>query len=309
MNGCRRVPFAQASTRAGARAATNAHDARAAHAGHGRLRGLYVLYAFAALSCAGCAMLTVRASAAMAAMGALPMPGGWTLSTLWVPGCGQTWWAMATSFVGMWSTMMGAMMVPLLAPMLGREEAALARGGIGAARRAGWVAQAAAGYALVWSALGPAIWLSGAAWAALALRGPLLARAAPWATGIALIGAGLFQFSACKARVLACCRAGLAHGSRGAPSAPSASSASASASAGAAWRYGLRAGIDCSVCCAGLTLALVVTGMMDLRTMTGVTIALAAERFVPRGARVARAIGVVLGGAGAWQIARAVGVI
>ena len=54
-----------------------------------------------------------------------------------------------------------------------------------------------------------------------------------------------------------------------------------------------------------LTLLLLVAGLMDLRLMAVVTIAMAAERLA--GERVARAIGVVVAVAGLFLIARAAG--
>ena len=41
----------------------------------------------------------------------------------------------------------------------------------------------------------------------------------------------------------------------------------AAADAGTAWRHGLRLGLHCSHCCAGLTAILLVIGVMDLRAM------------------------------------------
>ena len=45
---------------------------------------------------------------------------------------------------------------------------------------------------------------------------------------------------------------------------------------GAAWRHGVRLGLHCSYCCAGLTANLLVVGVMDLRAMavTGAAITL-----------------------------------
>ena len=52
---------------------------------------------------------------------------------------------------------------------------------------------------------------------------------------------------------------------------------------------------------------LLVVGMMDLRVMAVVTAAITIERLAPAGERVARAIGVVVVGAGLLLIARATG--
>jgi predicted metal-binding membrane protein len=74
-----------------------------------------------------------------------------------------------------------------------------------------------------------------------------------------------------------------------------------------AWRHGLRLGIHCSECCAGLMAVLLVVGVMDLRAMTLIAAAITAERVAPAGRWVARATGVVLAGTGLFQIARAAG--
>jgi predicted metal-binding membrane protein len=67
----------------------------------------------------------------------------------------------------------------------------------------------------------------------------------------------------------------------------------------------LRLGVHCSQCCAGLMVILLVIGVMNLRAMAIVMAAITVERLAPDGERVARAIGVVLVGAGLFLIARA----
>ena len=52
---------------------------------------------------------------------------------------------------------------------------------------------------------------------------------------------------------------------------------------------------------------LLVVGVMDLRAMAVVTAAITIERLVPAGERVARAIGVIVVGAGLVMIVRATG--
>src|SRR5579864_5682968 len=54
----------------------------------------------------------------MSAMGEMPMPGGWTMSMAWMRMPGQTWLGSAASFVGMWTVMMLAMMLPSIGLML-----------------------------------------------------------------------------------------------------------------------------------------------------------------------------------------------
>ena len=78
------------------------------------------------------------------------------------------------------------------------------------------------------------------------------------------------------------------------------------ADAGTAWRLGLRLGLHCTCCCAGLTAILLAIGVMDLRAMVVVAAAITVERLAPTGQRVARATGAVVVGGGALMIARAV---
>jgi predicted metal-binding membrane protein len=124
---------------------------------------------------------------------------------------------------------------------------------------------------------------------------PAVARAVPIAVGVVVLTAGALQLTAWKAHHLACWR-----------EAPE-SGRLLSASAGAAWRYGLRLGFQCSYGTAGLTASLLAVGVMDLRAMAIVAAAITAERLAPPGERVARAIGGVAIAAGTLMIARAAG--
>jgi predicted metal-binding membrane protein len=58
-------------------------------------------------------------------MRAMPMPGGWTMSMVWMRMPGQTWPEAAVTFIGMWVVMMVAMMLPSLAPILWRYRRAV----------------------------------------------------------------------------------------------------------------------------------------------------------------------------------------
>ncbi|WP_233857757.1 DUF2182 domain-containing protein [Paraburkholderia sp. HD33-4] len=232
---------------------------------------------------------TLAHNASMSAMGTLPMPGGWSMSALWMPTCGRTWARAAASFIGMWIVMMAAMMLPSLLPTLLRYRDAIGSR-MGAGRLALLTMLVSGAYAVVWTALGAAVFGLGASLAALELRWPALARSVPLAASVVVLLAGALQFSTWKARRLACSRA----------------TPSLAADAASAWRYGLRIGIDCGGCCLGLTAILLVVGIMDLRSMAAVTVAITAERLAPDGARVARAIGAIAVGAAGWLLAQAV---
>jgi len=229
----------------------------------------------------------------MSAMGEMPMPGGWTMSMAWMRMPGQTWAGAAASFLGMWAVMMVAMMLPSLVPLLWRYRQAVAR--TGETRLGRLTAIVGLGYFAVWTMVGMGTFLLGVALAAVAMQLPALARAVPIAVGGVVIIAGALQFSAWKARHLACCR----EAPRCARELP--------AGAGMAWRHGVRLGLHCSYCCAGLTAILLGLGIMDLRAMAVVTAAITVERLAPAGERVARAIGAAVIGAGLLLIARAAG--
>ena len=124
-----------------------------------------------------------------------------------------------------------------------------------------------------------------------------LSRAIPIAIGAVVLVAGFLQFTAWKARHLACCR-----------EASTFARADVTASYGetvTAWRHGLRLGLHCCQCCAGLIVILLVSGVMDLRAMAVVTAAITVERLAPAGERLARTIGAVVVWAGVFLIARA----
>jgi len=102
---------------------------------------------------------------------------------------------------------------------------------------------------------------------------------------------GVLQFSAWKAHHLACCRT-LPDCCQTLP-----------AGLRSAWRHGLRSGLHCVHCCFGLTMLLLVVGVMDLSAMAAVTAATTVERLAPDGLRAARFIGVVLVAAGSLLVA------
>jgi predicted metal-binding membrane protein len=244
-----------------------------------------------ALLFAGSVAATIACSRSMAAMGELPMSGGWTMSTMWTRMCGESWPHAAASFLTMWTVMMVAMMLPALTPVLWRYRLAFGRTSANAADR--MTTLIGLGYVAVWVVLGAAIFPLGVALAALEMRAPMLARATPLAAGAIVLIAGLMQFTAWKARHLACCREALGH--------------SLTAAAGTALRHGLRLGLHCTACSAGPTAILLGFGLMDLRVMAIVAAAITLERLTPTGDEIARTIGAVACAAGLLLVARAAG--
>ena len=221
----------------------------------------------------------------------MAMQGGASLASMSTPG--QAWPGAAAAFLAMWVAMMGVMMLPTVAPALWRYRQAL--GGAGAMHPGRLTALVGAGYFLVWTVVGTAILPVIAVWRAIGTRVPAMAHAAPFTVGVIVLLAGAVQFTAWKGRRLHCCGRALAQQAvRPVP--------------GAAWRHGLRLGLQCGACCLNLMVISLVLGMMDLRVMIPVTAAIAAERLAPCGARIARAIGVIVLGAGLELVAHAASV-
>jgi predicted metal-binding membrane protein len=208
---------------------------------------------------------------------------------VWMRMPGQTWPGAAASFLGMWAVMMAAMMLPSFIPTVWRYRQAV--GATGEMHRSLLAALVGAGYFSVWTVLGALVFPFGAALAALEMQHAALAHGVPIAVGVVVLIGGAYQFSARKAHHLACCCEAPAR-DRQLP-----------LDAGTAWRHGLRLGLHCSCCSAGLTVVLLAVGIMDLYAMAAVTTAITVERLAPAGQRVARAVGAVMLCAGLFLIA------
>ncbi len=245
--------------------------------------------AASALVFVACAAGTVVWCGAMA--GGMPMPGGWTMSMAWMRMPGQSWPGAAAMFMGMWLVMMAAMMTPSLVPMLKSYRRTLR--GAGETGVEAPTAFVGAGYFLAWAAVGAAAYPVGVALASAEMRSPALARAVPAATGVVLLLAGALQLTAWTARQLDGCR-----------NSPACCGPASPHPLGAL-RAGLRAGVQCAVCCAPPMGVLLAAGVMDLGLMAGVTAAITLERTAPRALLAARAAGVVILAAGVAAIVRA----
>ena len=192
----------------------------------------------------------------------------------------------AAAFLIMWLTMMIAMMSPSLMPMLLRY-----RDAIGTTPRADVLsAYVAFGYFCVWTVAGAAAFAGSTIVSQLTTLLPWLVGETSSITGVIAILAGALQFCRWKMHHLACCREMKMCCTR-------------SADASTAFRYGLRLGMHCVHCCSGLTVVLLVVGMMDVRAMALVTAAISLERLAPGGMRAARFVGIVLIATGAFLIA------
>ncbi len=186
------------------------------------------------------------------------MPGGWTMSTIWLPMCGQSWLGAAAGFTRMWASMMVPMMLPLAVPALRRYRTAL--DGAGGWRPLLLTLTAGLAWAAAWTASGLPLYVIGAA-VARALPGmPAVARMVPMlaaAAGVAGVG---WHVASWRRR----------------PLQPPAA-ASAPPVFAAALRQGARLGGHCVRRCAGLSVALLAAGIMERSTMVCAIAVVAAE--------------------------------
>jgi len=182
-------------------------------------------------------------------------------------------------FIGLWLTMMAAMMLPATAP----TAALFARL---RADTPPWVF--VLGYLLAWTAYGVAAY---GLYRALRAAAPSVAawdERGPWLAGGALVAAGLYQLTPLKRACLRHCRSPLHFllGSRPGP--------------WGAVRTGFTHGAYCVGCCTGLMVALFALGVMSLFWMAVVTAAIAVEKLLPGGETVARLLAVALVAGGLW---------
>jgi len=205
---------------------------------------------------------------------------------------GQGWLGAAATFMGIWVVMMVAMMLPSLVPMLSGYRRSIRAAG--ETRLAVITTVASAGYFFVWAVFGAITYSVGVGLAAAEMSLPVLAQSVPIAIGVVLLLSGFIQFSAWKSRELTHCR----NAPNREPESPDARSA---------WRHGLRLGVHCSLCCCGLMMVLLVTGVMSLGAMALVAAAITAERFAPWPERTARFTGALVIVAGVVMLTRALG--
>jgi predicted metal-binding membrane protein len=198
----------------------------------------------------------------------MEMPGGWTMSTMWTPMPGQTWFGSAISFLFMWLAMMVAMMMPSALPTFLKTR-----------RQCGSLCGMAFGYFAIWLAAGVGIYALGVAFAAVAMRSELFSRAVPWLLGAGLIAAGGIQFTRWKMTHLLSCRSSFGC----AISCPLHETS---------FQLGGKQGAACCLCCAAPMTIQLVLGIMNPLVMIVVAIVIAAEKLLPRPAFIARLVGI-----------------
>jgi predicted metal-binding membrane protein len=191
-------------------------------------------------------------------------------------------------YLGIWLTMMAAMMLPSVAPMvlvfsrISRDRAAHGRPFVPT-----WVFLA--GYLLAWTAFGLLAYglfraLRWAVGGSLGWHG-----AGPWLAGGAMLAAGLYQLTPLKQVCLRHCRGPMhfvLHGWRD--------------GRGGALRMGVEHGAFCVGCCWGLMLALFALGVMSLFWMAIVAAVIFAEKLLPSGEKLSRAFALALVAGGVW---------
>lgn len=194
-------------------------------------------------------------------------------------------------YMGIWVTMMAAMMLPAAAPMvLFFARIARERARRGKATVPTWIF--VAGYLAAWSAFGL---LAYAVYRSVAMVDPgFLAWDAqgPLVAGGAVALAGLYQLTPLKSVCLRHCRSPLhfvLHGWR--------------EGRFGALRMGAEHGAYCVGCCWGLMLVLFALGVMSLVWMAVLAAVIFAEKVTPAGARLARGLALVFVALGIWVAA------
>ncbi len=184
-------------------------------------------------------------------------------------------------FLGVWTTMMAAMMLPSAAPML----TVFAR----TARNGAHTAAFAAGYLLVWAAYGALAYALYRAIAALDLSFLSWDEGGRYVAGGAVLMAAVYEVTPMKAVCLRHCRSPVGFVmTRWRPGAKG------------ALRMGAGHGLWCAGCCWALMVALFAVGVMSVLWMAIVAAIVFAEKVLPGGERTTRAVAVGLLALGLW---------
>ena len=210
-----------------------------------------------------------------------------------VMGLGQIGWLAqgdmsAGVFLGMWVTMMVAMMLPTVAPMVLAHLGVTRRLGRGSAPTLVFVG----GYLLIWSAIGVVPLIAYKAFAPLSEDAALMSWL-PVLAGAILIAAGAYQFTALKRICFDHCQSPFAF----------IASHDFDGGAASALRAGVIHGAFCIGCCWAITAVLLVVGLMNLMWMAGIFALFFIEKSWKHGLIVARVAGVALMVLGAAVIA------
>jgi predicted metal-binding membrane protein len=193
-------------------------------------------------------------------------------------------------YVGVWIVMMAAMMLPSVAPAAVAYSSFAERRAL-AGRRPVPTLVFVGGYLVAWTFFGLMAYAVYRLAAGTAPRLLAWDRGGRYVAAGALVCAGIYELAPLKQACLRRCRGPIAVVGR--------------------WRdgpagalgMGVRHGLDCVGCCFGLMLALFALGVMSLAWMAIVGAAIAAEKLLPRGGRVALGVGAAVIVAGVWVAA------
>lgn len=204
------------------------------------------------------------------------------------------WSAVEFAFVYvMWVAMMIGMMAPSAAPMMLMYAAVARQGTIAGKPHAatGWFA---AGYFLAWAGFSLAATLAQWMLDRWALLDARMASASILFAALALIAAGIYQWTPIKNACLAQCQSPfrflMSHGGF-------------RSDVSGCLRLGFLHGIYCVGCCWALMALLFVVGVMNVLWIALLALLVLVEKFAPWGRWVARIAGVVCIAAGAWVVA------
>jgi predicted metal-binding membrane protein len=213
------------------------------------------------LTVLGWVYITYQAST----MGAMEAMSGARISTMggFVP------------FILSWTAMMVAMMIPATLPLILLYRV-VARNRVSPVRARAGMTALLAGYVAVWAVAGLPVYL-------YALAAEIIGRSAAVLPAALLVIGGAYQFTSLKRSCRARCSNPmffLMHNWK-------------PGTAGTL-RLGVRHGIDCLGCCAGLMIGLVALGMMNLALVLTVALVIFAEKTLPDSHRIARPLGVLM---------------
>lgn len=207
------------------------------------------------------------------------------LAQLAMPGSSDWSAASVLAIWAMWALMMAAMMLPSALPMILTFTRLCERSGE-RARGLGFVAA----YLLVWLAFSVAATAAQWAFQAMGWVDPMIVSTSAWLTALLLFIAGAYQFSPLKKACLSRCRTPMGFligewrpGARG------------------AFVMGVRHGLFCVGCCWALMALLFVGGVMNLAWVAALALAVAVEKLLPAGQRLASLLGLGLIAAGIFK--------
>jgi len=174
-------------------------------------------------------------------------------------------------YLGIWVAMTAAMMLPSAVPAA-RHVARLARGAP--------MLLFTGGYLAVWTAYGLLAYGVFRLLTSFDIGWLAWNRGGPYAAGVVIVAAGLYELTPLKRLSLRRCRSARHPVS--------------------ALRSGLAHGVDCVGCSGALMAVLFVLGAMSLFWMAVVAVAIFAEKVLPRGTRLAPVFAVALVALGIW---------